>query len=42
MAYLVELTQPRVVGIRTYATPDIGADEVLVERCTPASPPAAS
>ena len=30
MAYLVELTQPRVVGIRTYSPPEVGADEVLV------------
>lgn len=30
MAYLVELTQPRVVGTRTYSTPDVGPDEVLI------------
>ncbi len=30
MAYLVELTEPRTVGIRTYPTPEVGPGEVLV------------
>ena len=30
MAYLVELTEPRRVGIRTYQTPAAGPGEVLV------------
>ena len=30
MAYLVELTEPRLVGIRPYADPAPGTDEVLV------------
>ncbi len=30
MAYLVELTEPRNVGIRTYPTPEVGPGDVLV------------
>ena len=30
MAYLVELTEPRRVGIRTYPTPEVGPGDVLV------------
>ena len=30
MAYLVELTEPRRVGIRTYPTPEVGPGAVLV------------